>query len=93
MTKDLNRPVPKQVIRFLNNENNRNLLRGVIASGNLNFGVDFGKAGDVISAKCRVPYLYRFELMGTEVDVQRVREGLAEFESALRNEGRWQRSA
>lgn len=93
MTKDLNRPVPKQVIRFLNNENNRNLLRGVIASGNLNFGVDFAKAGDVISAKCRVPYLYRFELMGTEVDVQRVREGLAEFESSLRNEGRWQRSA
>ncbi len=90
MTKDLNRPVPKQVIRFLNNENNRNLLRGVIAAGNLNFGVDFGKAGDVISAKCKVPYLYRFELMGTDQDVKRVREGLAEFESSLRDEGRWQ---
>ncbi|WP_426716896.1 class Ib ribonucleoside-diphosphate reductase assembly flavoprotein NrdI [Corynebacterium auriscanis] len=93
MTQDLNRPVPKQVIHFLNNENNRNLLRGVIAAGNLNFGVDFGKAGDVISAKCRVPYLYRFELMGTDHDVQRVREGLAEFEASLRNEGRWEQSA
>ena len=43
----------------------------------------------MISAKCQVPYLYRFELMGTEEDVHRVREGLAEFEASLRHEGRW----
>lgn len=89
MTGDLSRPVPKQVIRFLNNPQNRGLLRGVIAGGNLNFGSDFCKAGDVISAKCQVPYLYRFELMGTDHDVARVREGLEEFEEALRQEGRW----
>lgn len=86
---DLSRPVPKQVIRFLNDEHNRSLIRGVIASGNLNFGEDFGRAGDGISAKCRVPYLYRFELMGNEEDVVRVREGLAEFEDAQRASGRW----
>ena len=33
----------------------------------------------MIAAKCRVPYLYRFELMGTPEDVDRVREGLAQF--------------
>ena len=89
MTGESSRPVPKQVIKFLNNPQNRNLLRGVIAAGNLNFGPDFCKAGDVISAKCQVPYLYRFELMGTEHDVERVREGLTEFEQALKAENRW----
>lgn len=73
------RPVPRQVIRFLNNEHNRGLIRGVIASGNTNFGSDFGLAGDVIAAKCKVPYLYRFELLGTAEDVERVREGLADY--------------
>lgn len=70
------RPVPKQVIRFLNNPHNRNLLRGVIAAGNSNFGPDFCLAGEVISAKCKVPYLYRFELMGAEGDAARVRSQL-----------------
>jgi protein involved in ribonucleotide reduction len=87
---DLSRPVPKQVIRFLNDEHNRSLIRGVIASGNLNFGADYGKAGDVISGKCGVPYLYRFELMGTPGDVARVQEGLAEFEDALRADAAWE---
>ncbi|MGU3293800.1 class Ib ribonucleoside-diphosphate reductase assembly flavoprotein NrdI [Williamsia sp. M5A3_1d] len=71
--------VPKQVIRFLNDEHNRSLIRGVIAAGNTNFGEEFCHAGDVIAAKCRVPYLYRFELMGTVEDVERVRAGLAGF--------------
>ncbi|ORB34009.1 class Ib ribonucleoside-diphosphate reductase assembly flavoprotein NrdI [Mycobacterium persicum] len=71
--------VPKQVIAFLNNERNRALLRGVIAAGNTNFGPEFGYAGDVVARKCDVPYLYRFELMGTEDDVAAVRAGLAEF--------------
>lgn len=84
------RPVPRQVIRFLNDPGNRGLLRGVIASGNINFGEDFCRAGDVIAAKCDVPYLYRFELMGTPSDVARVREGLAEFEESLRHDGRWE---
>ncbi|AKE90585.1 MULTISPECIES: class Ib ribonucleoside-diphosphate reductase assembly flavoprotein NrdI [Rhodococcus] len=71
--------VPKQVIRFLNNPRNRALIRGVIAAGNTNFGESYCYAGDVVSQKCKVPYLYRFELMGTAEDVERVREGLAQF--------------
>lgn len=71
--------VPKQVITFLNNEHNRSLLRGVIAAGNTNFGAEFCYAGDVVSRKCAVPYLYRFELMGTVDDVFAVRAGLADF--------------
>jgi protein involved in ribonucleotide reduction len=71
--------VPKQVIAFLNDPHNRSLLRGVIAAGNTNFGAEFCYAGDVVSRKCEVPYLYRFELMGTEDDVAAVRAGLADF--------------
>ncbi|HEY0122964.1 MAG TPA: class Ib ribonucleoside-diphosphate reductase assembly flavoprotein NrdI [Rhizobium sp.] len=71
--------VPKQVIRFLNDADNRSNLRGVIAAGNSNFGATFGIAGDVISAKCLVPYLYRFELLGTEEDVVNVRQGMERF--------------
>lgn len=71
--------VPKQVIAFLNNEHNRSLIRGVIAAGNTNFGAEFGYAGNVVSRKCGVPFLYRFELMGTTDDVFAVRAGLEDF--------------
>ena len=70
------RPVPKQVIKFLNDEHNRSLIRAVISGGNSNFGADFGKAGDVISVKCKVPYVYRFELLGNDDDIKICREGL-----------------
>ncbi|HBV5159227.1 TPA: class Ib ribonucleoside-diphosphate reductase assembly flavoprotein NrdI, partial [Klebsiella oxytoca] len=52
---------------------------GVIAAGNRNFGEAYGRAGDVIKHKCGVPYLYRFELMGTPQDVDNVRKGVSEF--------------
>jgi len=71
--------VPRQVVRFLNDEDNRTHLRGVIAAGNTNFGAAYCIAGDIIAAKCQVPYLYAFELLGTNEDVTRVREGLRTF--------------
>ncbi len=71
--------VPKQVIRFLNDPDRRALLRGVIAGGNRNFGPTFALAGEVISKKCNVPVLYRFELAGTDNDCARVRAGLDTF--------------
>lgn len=73
------RAVPKQVIRFLNEEQNRTLCRGVIAGGNTNFGDTFGLAGDIISRKLQVPHLYRFEVFGTPEDVEKVNEGLEQF--------------
>lgn len=71
--------VPKPVIHFLNHPDNRAWLRGVIASGNRNFGTFFGYAGDVIAARCKVPYLYRFELAGTEEDVVNVKNGVEQL--------------
>jgi protein involved in ribonucleotide reduction len=71
--------VPRQVRRFLGDVHNRSLIRGVIAAGNTNFGAAYCIAGDIISAKCQVPYLYAFELLGTAEDAQRVRDGLGRF--------------
>lgn len=71
--------VPKQVIKFLNVAQNRALIKGVIAAGNTNFGAMYGVAGDIVAAKCNIPMLYRFELMGTPDDVRTVRQGLEKF--------------
>ncbi len=71
--------VPPQVVKFLNREANRRLLRGVIGAGNTNFGSTFCLAADRIAAKCDVPVLYKFELMGTPEDVRKVNQGLDQF--------------
>lgn len=71
--------VPKSVIKALNNNQTRSLLIGVIASGNRNFGALFAQSGTIISRKCNVPLLYRFELSGTPQDVHKVHHGLKQF--------------
>ena len=71
--------VPPQVVKFLNDEENRRQLRGVIGSGNTNFGSLFGIAADIVAKKCDVPLLFKFELMGTPSDVEKVNKGLEEF--------------
>lgn len=71
--------VPKQVIHFLNDERNRKHIKGVISGGNTNFGEGYCIAGDIISHKCKVPHMYKFELLGTSRDVSKVKEGLERF--------------
>ncbi|MET3560113.1 protein involved in ribonucleotide reduction [Bartonella japonica] len=75
--------VPKAVIRFLNEEGNRKLIRGVIGGGNRNFGRYYNLASKIISEKCFVPCLYRFELRGTDEDVICVKKGLERFWTQL----------
>jgi len=69
--------LPKAAIRFLNLKQNRDWLRGVISSGNRNFGALYACAGDVVAYKCHVPCLYRYELRGMPEDVANVRQILA----------------
>ena len=71
--------VPKQVITFLNDEQNRSLIRGVIGAGNTNFGTGYCLAGDIIAQKCKVPHMFRFEVFGTPDDVRIVHDGLESF--------------
>jgi len=66
--------IPRQVRRFLNVEQNRNLLRGVVGFGNTNFGEHFCKAADIISRKTGVPVIARVEIFGTPEDLDKVKE-------------------
>lgn len=83
---DVRKAVPKQVIKFLNDPHNRALCRGVISSGNINFGTAYCIAGYVISRKLGVPFLYKYELLGTPDDVINVRKGLEEFWQNLKTQ-------
>ena len=55
----------------------------VPTSGNTNFGKAYGIAGDIIASKVGVPFLYRYELLGTPSDVERVKQGLDKFWQTL----------
>lgn len=76
---DPGKAVPRQVISFLNDPQNRSLIRGVITAGNTNFGEHYCIAGPVIARKCGVPELYRFELLGNQHDVETIQRGLTTF--------------
>ena len=66
--------VPKQVIKFLNNPENRKHIKAVIAGGNTNFGEHFCRAGEIIASKLGVPMIYRFEITGTPEEVVEAKE-------------------
>jgi protein involved in ribonucleotide reduction len=66
--------IPRQVRRFLNIPENRDLLRGVVGFGNTNFGEHFCKAAELISRKTGVPVIARVEIFGTPEDVDKVKE-------------------
>ena len=68
--------IPKSVKIFLNNPANRDLLRGVIGTGNTNFGKHYCKAADMICDKTGVPLIARVEIMGTPEDVELIKERL-----------------
>ena len=71
--------VPKQVIKFLNEKSNREHCVGIIASGNTNFGKAYCIAGDILAEKRKIPFMYKYELLGTSQDVEICRKGLSEF--------------
>lgn len=66
--------VPKQVIKFLNNEQNRSHIIGVAGSGSQNYRDKYCWAAKVVAAKCQVPLLFTFELMGLPEDVDEFRD-------------------
>jgi protein involved in ribonucleotide reduction len=61
--------VPRQVVKFLNLENNRNHLVGIVGTGNTNFGADYCKAAHVIAKKTGAPILNKIEILGTPTEV------------------------
>lgn len=63
--------VPSEVVDFL--ENNYELLRGVVASGDTAYGEAFCAAADVISEEHNVPVLYKVERDGSDEDIKNIK--------------------
>lgn len=64
--------VPQSTLQFL--EENSDWMQGVAVSGNMNWGTRFGLAGDRISDQYGVPLLMKFELSGTNKEVERFKQ-------------------
>ena len=69
--------IPEKTEKFL--EQNNELLKAVVVSGNKNWGALFGKSGDTIAKMYNVPLLHKFELSGTQKDRSIVREKIKEM--------------
>ncbi|ENQ3077607.1 class Ib ribonucleoside-diphosphate reductase assembly flavoprotein NrdI [Bacillus sp. WLY-B-L8] len=69
--------VPERVLQFL--ERNHERLKGVAASGNRNWGDMFGASADKIATRYEVPVVSKFELSGTNKDVEFFKERVLEI--------------
>ena len=63
--------VPAKVLAFM--EQNGVNCRGVIVSGNSNFGATFGKAGEVIAEQWSIPLIRKIEMRGFGEDYEVIR--------------------
>lgn len=63
--------VPQKVKDFLSYSDNSHYIKGVISSGNKNWGPNFGRAGDIISEKYNIPLLMKFEMRGNKESIDR----------------------
>lgn len=66
--------VHKTAIDFI--KDHASLMLGVIGAGNINFGKFYAYAADVVSRRCNVPVLHKFELRGTTKDQNIINEKL-----------------
>lgn len=65
--------VPKKVAAFM--KDNHKLCRGIIASGNTNFGVNvFCGSADKLSEMYNLPIIHKLELRGFSKDYDHIRE-------------------
>ena len=62
--------VPEKTEKFMMRNNNKNYIKSVSSSGNMNWGTLFALAADKISEKYNVPVLMKFELSGTHPQVE-----------------------
>ncbi|WP_156300368.1 class Ib ribonucleoside-diphosphate reductase assembly flavoprotein NrdI [Streptobacillus canis] len=62
--------VSKSTDFFLCNNENYKKIKTVTSSGNMNWGKNFAKAGELIQDKFGIKYIFRFELSGTLNDVK-----------------------
>ena len=58
---------------------NHEFIKSVSASGNRNWGQNYGKAADIVSAIYDLPVLFKFELSGSMSDVQQFINKINEY--------------
>lgn len=66
--------------KFLNNNFNYKKIKTLAVSGNMNWGLNYGLAGDKISKEYEIPLIMKFELSGTIKDVEKYLEKIKERE-------------
>lgn len=71
--------VHNDIVNFLNKESNRKLLKGVVGTGNTNFGRYYCRSAEAVAKKCKVPLLQKIEVFGTIEDVEQARKNIIEI--------------
>lgn len=74
-------PMTQVVNNFIEFKSNRTNLKGVIGSGNRNFGDLFVFTAKDIARDYDVPLLYSYEFNGTTEDVENVKKAVSNLES------------
>lgn len=77
--------IPSVIEKFL--EGNSSYLRGVVGSGNRNWGFNYSKASFTISSRYQVPHLQTFEMSGVAKDRDFFLENVSFLEKKLLKEG------
>lgn len=65
--------IPYEVDTFLQSGKNKDFIKGVVCSGDKNYGDCYCGAGDKISEQYGVPCFYKLENDGTDEDVANVK--------------------
>jgi len=76
--------VPTITDQFM--KQNYELIKSVSASGNRNWGQNYGRAADKVAALYQLPVLFKFELSGSMRDVQQFINKINEYHEYYCNE-------
>jgi protein involved in ribonucleotide reduction len=76
--------IPKEVEQFLRYDYNWRYLKGVVGSGNRNWGDSFCGGAEKIASQYKVPLLHKFELSGFDSDVNIVSHKIRELEGMIK---------
>lgn len=69
--------IPKSTKNFLDKYSNK--VIGVCVSGNKNWGINYGKAGDLINKIYNIPLIIKFEASGLNEDIKYVKEWIKKW--------------
>lgn len=66
--------IPKIVDEFMKYQDNWKFCKGVIVSGNTNFGVNYCLAGDKLANKYNIPIIEKLDLRGQQFQLDNIKQ-------------------